>query len=56
VVKSHLIKRAFKKNYKIWTTHGEIDDALLKVNTGGLGHFATSQLHFLVLWLEVSHV
>jgi hypothetical protein len=37
VVKSHLIKRGFKKNYTIWTTHGEIDDALLEVNTGGVG-------------------
>jgi hypothetical protein len=37
VVKSHLIKRGFKKNYIIWTTHGEIDDALLEVNTGGVG-------------------
>ncbi len=36
VVKSHLIKRAFKKNYTIWTAHGEIDDALLKVNTRGV--------------------
>jgi hypothetical protein len=33
----HLIKRGFKKNYTIWTTHGEIDDALLEVNTGGVG-------------------
>jgi hypothetical protein len=37
VVKSHLIKRGFKKNYTIWTAHGEIDDALLEVNTGGDG-------------------
>jgi hypothetical protein len=37
VVKSHLIKRGFKKNYTIWTAHGEIDDALLEVNTGGVG-------------------
>jgi hypothetical protein len=25
VVKSHLIKRGFKKNYTIWTTHGVFD-------------------------------
>jgi hypothetical protein len=31
VVKSHLIKRGFKKSYTIWTTYGEIDDALLEV-------------------------
>jgi hypothetical protein len=37
VVKSHLIKRGFKKSYTIWTTHGEIDDALLEVDTGGVG-------------------
>jgi hypothetical protein len=37
VVKSYLIKRGFKKNYTIWTTHGEIDDASLKVNIGGVG-------------------
>jgi hypothetical protein len=37
VVKSHLIKRGFKKSYTIWTTHGEIDDALLEVDTGGAG-------------------
>jgi hypothetical protein len=37
VVKSHLIKRGFKKNYTIWTAHGEIVDALLEVNTGGVG-------------------
>jgi hypothetical protein len=37
VIKSHPIKRGFKKNYTIWTTHGEIDDALLEVNTGGVG-------------------
>jgi hypothetical protein len=37
VVKSHLIKRGFKKNLTIWTTHGEIDDALLEVDTGGVG-------------------
>jgi hypothetical protein len=37
VVKSHLIKRGLKKSYTIWTTHGEIDDALLEVDTGGVG-------------------
>jgi hypothetical protein len=37
VVKSHLIKRCFKKNYTIWTSHGEIDDAFLEVNTRGVG-------------------
>jgi hypothetical protein len=37
VVKSHLIKRGFKKTYTIWTTHGEIDDALLEVDIGGVG-------------------
>jgi hypothetical protein len=37
VVKSHLIKRDFKKSYTIWTTHGEIDDALLEVDPGGVG-------------------
>jgi hypothetical protein len=37
VVKSHLTKRGFKKSYTIWTTHGEIDDALLKVDIGGVG-------------------
>jgi hypothetical protein len=36
VVKSHLIKRGFKKSYTIWTSHGEIDDALLEVDTGGV--------------------
>jgi hypothetical protein len=34
VVKSHLIKRGFKKSYIIWTTHGEIDNALLEVDKG----------------------
>jgi hypothetical protein len=33
VVKSHLIKRGFKKSYTIWTTHSEIDDALHEVVT-----------------------
>jgi hypothetical protein len=37
VVKSHLIKRGFNKSYTIWTSHGEIDDTLLKVDTGGVG-------------------
>jgi hypothetical protein len=34
VVRSHLIKRGFKKSYTIWTTHGEIDNALLEVDRG----------------------
>jgi hypothetical protein len=34
VVKSHLIKRGFKKSYTIWTSHGEIDNALLEVDRG----------------------
>jgi hypothetical protein len=34
VVKSHLIKRGFQKSYTIWTTHGEIDNALLEVDRG----------------------
>jgi hypothetical protein len=29
-----LIKRGFKKSYTIWTTHGEIDNALLVVDRG----------------------
>jgi hypothetical protein len=29
VVKSHLIKRGFKKSHTIWIAHGEIDNALL---------------------------
>jgi hypothetical protein len=37
VVKSHLIKRGFKKSYTIWISHSEIDDALLEVDTGGVG-------------------
>jgi hypothetical protein len=36
VVKSHLIKRGFKKSYTIWTIHGEIDNALLEVDRGGV--------------------
>jgi hypothetical protein len=31
-----LIKRGFKKSYTIWTTYGEIDDALIEVDTGGV--------------------
>jgi hypothetical protein len=34
VVKSHLIKRGFKKSYTIWTAHGEIYNALLEVDRG----------------------
>jgi hypothetical protein len=34
VVKSHLIKRGFKKSYTIWIAHGEIDNALLEVDRG----------------------
>jgi hypothetical protein len=33
-VQSHLIKRGFKRNYTVWTKHGEIDDTLHKVDTG----------------------
>jgi hypothetical protein len=33
VVQSHLIKRSFKRNYIVWTKHGEIDDTLHKVDT-----------------------
>jgi hypothetical protein len=32
VIKSHLIKRDFKKSYTIWKTHGEIDNALFEVD------------------------
>jgi hypothetical protein len=32
VVKSHLIKRSFKKSYTMWTTHGEMDNVLLEVD------------------------
>jgi hypothetical protein len=39
VVKSHLIKRGFKKNYIIWTTHGEIDNALLEVDRDDNSHY-----------------
>jgi hypothetical protein len=31
-----LIKRGFKKRYTIWTSHDEIDDALLEVDIGGV--------------------
>jgi hypothetical protein len=34
VVKSHLIKRGFKKSYTIWIAHGGIDNALLEVDRG----------------------
>jgi hypothetical protein len=34
VVQSHLIKRDFKRNYTVWTKHGEIDDTLHEVDTG----------------------
>jgi hypothetical protein len=34
VVKSHLMKRGFKKSYTTWTTHGEIDNALYEVDRG----------------------
>jgi hypothetical protein len=37
VLKSQMIKRDFWKSYKIWTSHGEIDDALLEVDIGGVG-------------------
>jgi hypothetical protein len=33
VVKSHLIKRGLKRNYTVWTKHGEIDDTLHEVDT-----------------------
>jgi hypothetical protein len=32
VVQSHLIKRGFKRNYTMWTKHGEIDDTLHEVD------------------------
>jgi hypothetical protein len=32
VVKSHLIKKGFKKSYTIWTAHDVIDNALLQVD------------------------
>jgi hypothetical protein len=34
VVKSHLIKRDFKKSHTIWIAHGEIDNALFRVDRG----------------------
>jgi hypothetical protein len=34
VVQSHLIKRDFKRNYTVWTKHGEIDDTLHEVDIG----------------------
>jgi hypothetical protein len=34
VVKSHLIKRGFKKSYTIWIAHGEINNALHEVDRG----------------------
>jgi hypothetical protein len=33
VVQSYLIKRGFKRNYTIWTKHGEIHDTLHEVDT-----------------------
>jgi hypothetical protein len=33
IVQSHLIKRGFKRNYTLWTKHGEIDDTLHEVDT-----------------------
>jgi hypothetical protein len=33
VVQLHLIKRGFKRNYTVWTKHGEIDDTLHEVDT-----------------------
>jgi hypothetical protein len=34
VVQSHLIKRGFKRNYTLWTKHGEIDDTLHEMDIG----------------------
>jgi hypothetical protein len=34
IVQSHLIKRGLKRNYTVWTKHGEIDDTLHEVDTG----------------------
>jgi hypothetical protein len=34
VVQSHRIKRGFKRNYTVWTKHGEIDDTLHEEDTG----------------------
>jgi hypothetical protein len=33
VIQSNLIKRDFKRNYTVWTKHGEIDDILHEVDT-----------------------
>jgi hypothetical protein len=33
IVESHLIKSGFKRNYIVWTKHGEIDDTLHEVDT-----------------------
>jgi hypothetical protein len=33
IIQSHLIKRGFKRNYTLWTKHGEIDDTLHEVDT-----------------------
>jgi hypothetical protein len=33
VIQSHLIKRGFKRNYTLWTKHGEKDDTLHNVDT-----------------------
>jgi hypothetical protein len=33
VIQSHLFKRGFKRNYTLWTKHGEIDDTVHEVNT-----------------------
>jgi hypothetical protein len=33
VVQSYLVKRGFKRNYTVWTKHGEIDDTLHEVDT-----------------------
>jgi hypothetical protein len=32
VVQSHLINSGFKRNYTLWTKHGEIDDTLYEVD------------------------
>jgi hypothetical protein len=48
VVKSHLIKRGFKKSYTIWTTHGEIGDALLEVDIGEVGDDNSHDQHDVV--------
>jgi hypothetical protein len=33
VAQPHLIKRGFKRNYIVWTKHGDIDDTLNEVDT-----------------------